>query len=83
MKRLIAVFLILSIFLQPFVLVSPVSAETVDMQYTDPDHLHAPKKLMKQTINMMLMAIWLMMEKELFPEIRIICQLRLSKVIRQ
>ena len=45
MKSLIAGIIISFSFLQPFVLVSPISAETVNMQYTDPDHLHAPKEV--------------------------------------
>ncbi|MBL7150358.1 RHS repeat-associated core domain-containing protein [Candidatus Microgenomates bacterium] len=43
--KVLSFFLVFSFFLQPFALVSPISAETIDMQYTDPDHLHAPKKV--------------------------------------
>ena len=45
MKSIIAGILSIILFLQPLGLISPISAETIDMQYTDPDHLHAPKKV--------------------------------------
>ena len=43
--KILSFSLVFSFLLQSFVLVSPVSAETINMQYTDPDHLHAPKKV--------------------------------------
>jgi hypothetical protein len=43
MKRLISQLIILFLLLQPLTLISPVLAETVNMQYSDPQHLHAPK----------------------------------------
>ena len=42
-KRSIAGILLASVLLQPLGLVSVASAETVEMEYTDPDHIHAPK----------------------------------------
>ena len=35
--------LVASFLIQPLGLITPVMAETVNMEYTDPDHLHAPK----------------------------------------
>jgi len=43
MKKFITGILVTSLALQPIGLITSVSAETVEMEYTDPDHLHAPK----------------------------------------
>ena len=47
LSRKILSELLLSIFFacSLFFTTSPISAETIDMQYTDPDHLHAPKEV--------------------------------------
>ena len=47
LSRKILSDLLLSIFFtcSLFFTTSPISAETIDMQYTDPDHLHAPKEV--------------------------------------
>lgn len=43
--KFVAGVLVVSFLLQPLGLVSPVFAETVEMEYTDPDHIHAPSKV--------------------------------------
>jgi len=43
LSKILAFSIIFSILVQPLGLVSPVLAETVEMRYSDPDHLHAPK----------------------------------------
>lgn len=42
-KKIIVGVLIASVLLQPLGLVTPVLAAEVRMDYTDPEHIHAPK----------------------------------------
>ena len=44
-EKTVVGLLFVSILLQPLGLISVVHAETVNMEYTDPDHLHAPKEV--------------------------------------
>ena len=43
MRKIVVRILITSFALQPFALVTPALAKAVEMGYSDPDHLHAPK----------------------------------------